>query len=232
MSQSSTLYVGKEGTSAGSSPRPSSSKRPAIESKPTVVTPCHWPALMRSGNLTPAYVSTVEDEALRDLSRAREAALRALKAATCRLKTCLRRHDSRSTGRATWGPAHLRWLSEVVWPTPAQQVVCQEYIRAVHAHTERRQRLEHACKDQGQAWRLAPGGEACHALRGVQCTVAVTIVAALGTLTRFAPPTTQAFSRPHPVGICQRRALSSGRQHQSGHCPCPMRPGRRRLGLS
>jgi transposase len=42
--------------------------------------------LMRSGDLTPVYVPKVEDEAMRDLTRAREDALRDLKAATCRLK--------------------------------------------------------------------------------------------------------------------------------------------------
>ena len=57
--------------------------------------------LMRSGDLTPVYVPQVEDEALRDLSRAREDALRDLKTAKPRLKAFLRRHAIRSTGRAT-----------------------------------------------------------------------------------------------------------------------------------
>jgi hypothetical protein len=68
---------------------------------------------------------------MRDLSRAREDALRDLKTATCRLKAFLLRHAIRSTGRATWGPAHLRWLSEIVCPTPAQPIVFQAYVRAV-----------------------------------------------------------------------------------------------------
>ena len=61
--------------------------------------------LMRSGDLTPVYVPAVDDEAIRDLSRAREETLRDLKAAKLRLKACLLRHDIRSTGRATWSPA-------------------------------------------------------------------------------------------------------------------------------
>ena len=82
--------------------------------------------LMRSGDLTPVDVPTVEDDAIRDLTRAREDAIGDLKTAKFRLKAFLRRHDIRSTGRATWGPAHLRWLSDVVCPTPAQQIVFQE----------------------------------------------------------------------------------------------------------
>ena len=70
--------------------------------------------LMRSGDLPPVDVPSVADEASRDLRRACEDAIAALKTATCRLNACLLRHDLRSTGRATWGPAHLRWLSEVV----------------------------------------------------------------------------------------------------------------------
>jgi transposase len=112
--------------------------------------------LMRAGDLTPVYVPTVEDEAIRDLTRAREDALRDLKAAKFRLNAFLLRQDIRYTGRATWGPAHLRWLSEVVCPTPAQQMVFQEYVRAVNEHTERLQRLEQELTEQVQTWRLHP----------------------------------------------------------------------------
>jgi transposase len=144
--------------------------------------------LMRSGDLTPVYIPKVEDEAIRDLTRAREDTLRDLKAAKFRLKAFLLRHDIRYTGRATWGPAHLRWLSEVVCPTPAQQIVFQEYVRAVNEHTERLQRLEQELQEQVKAWRLYPVVEALQALRGVQFTVAVTTVAELGDLTRFDNP--------------------------------------------
>jgi transposase len=144
--------------------------------------------LMRSGDLTPVYVPTVEDEAIRDLTRAREDTIGDLKAAKFRLKAFLLRHDIRYTGRATWGPAHLRWLAEVVCATPAQQIVFQEYVRAVNEHTERLQRLEQELHEQGQTWRLQPVVEALQALRGVQFTVAVTIVAELGDLTRFDNP--------------------------------------------
>ena len=82
--------------------------------------------LARSGALPAVSVPKGADEAMRDLPRAREDALSALKDAKCRLKAFLLRHAIRYTGRATWNPAHLRWLSEVVCPTPAQQIVFQE----------------------------------------------------------------------------------------------------------
>jgi transposase len=144
--------------------------------------------LARSGDLTVVYVPRVADEAIRDLARAREDSLRDLKSAKFRLKAFLLRHDIRYTGRATWGPAHLRWLSEVVCPTPAQQIVFQEYVRAVSGHTERLQRLDQALQDQVTSWRLYPVVEALQALRGVQFTAAVTLVAEIGDLTRFESP--------------------------------------------
>jgi transposase len=139
--------------------------------------------LMRSGDLTPVYVPHVEDEAIRDLTRAREDTIRDLKTAKLRLKAFLLRHDIRYTGRAAWGPAHLRWLSEVICPIPAQQLVFQEDVRAVNEHTERLERLEQALHEQVKAWRLHPVVEALQALRGVQFTVAE-----LGDLTRFDTP--------------------------------------------
>ena len=82
--------------------------------------------LLRSGDLTPIYVPVVEDEAIRDLVRARKDALKDAKTAKVRLKAFLLRQDMRYEGRATWGPAHLRWLAKVVCPTPAQHIVFPE----------------------------------------------------------------------------------------------------------
>ena len=104
------------------------------------------------------------------------------------MKAFLLRQDIRYEGRATWGPAHLRWLAEVVCPTPAQQIVFQEYVRAVSEHQERLQRLEAELREQAQAWRLHPVVQALQAMRGVQFTVAVTLIAELGDLTRFDNP--------------------------------------------
>jgi len=59
-------------------------------------------------------VPQVQDEAIRDLSRAREDAVQDLTAAKHRLKAFLLRQDIRYEGRANWTAAHLRWLSEVL----------------------------------------------------------------------------------------------------------------------
>ena len=144
--------------------------------------------LARSGDLTLVYVPKVDDEAIRDLTRAREDVISDLKDAKFRLKAFLLRQDIRYAGRANWGPAHLRWLAEVVCPTPAQQIVFQEYVRTVTEHTERLGRLDQELREQVKTWRLHPVVDALQALRGVQCTVAITMVAEIGDLTRFEHP--------------------------------------------
>jgi len=58
----------------------------------------------------------------------------------------------------------------------------------VNDQTERRQRLAQELHDHVPAWRLHPVVEALQALRGVQFTVAVTMVAEIGDLTRFDTP--------------------------------------------
>jgi len=62
----------------------------------------------------------LEDEAIRDLSRAREDAI-GISTAKYRLKVPAA-PGYRYEGKASWEPAHLRWLAEVVCPTPAQRI--------------------------------------------------------------------------------------------------------------
>ena len=144
--------------------------------------------LMRSGDLTPVYVPKIADEAIRDLTRAREDAVKDLKSAKQRLKSFLLRHDIRYTGTANWRPAHLRWLGTIVCGTPAQQIVFQEYVRAISERQDRVQRLEAELQDQVQNWRLLPVVTAIQAMRGIQFLTAVTVIAELGDLTRFDNP--------------------------------------------
>ena len=144
--------------------------------------------LLRSGDLTRVYVPTVEDEAIRDLCRARDAARLTLKNAKLRLKAFLLRLGLHYVGRADWNDAHRRYLAKVVCPTPAQQIVFQESVRAVDEQVDRLARLETELRELAPAWRLYPVVQALQALRGVQWLVAITVVAELGDLTRFTSP--------------------------------------------
>ena len=157
-------------------------------------------------------VPAVDAAAIRALRRAREETRRDRKAAKLRRQAFVRRHASRSTGRATWSPAPRRWLSEGRCPTLAPQMVVQADVQTVTAQTARCQRLAHALHAQGHPWRCAPVVEALQALRGVQCTVAVTTVAARGDLTRCDTPR----QRLHALGLTPSESSRGGRRHQGG----------------
>ena len=160
------------------------------------------------------YIPSVEDEAIRDVGRAREDVRKDLTAAKLRLKAFLLRQDMRYAGRADGTAAHLRWLAKVVCPTPAHQIVCQAYGRAVAEQPARRQRLAAELPPLVQPWRGAPVVEAIPALRGVQFIAAVTLSAALGDRTRFATPRHLLSS----VGLVPSDP-SSGERRRQGSIP-------------
>jgi transposase len=168
--------------------------------------------LLRSGDLTAVYVPSVEDEALRDLCRARDAARVMGKDAKLRLKAFLLRLGRHYVGRATWNEAHRRYLAKVVCPTPAQQIVFQESVRAVDEQVDRLERLEAELLERAPTWRLYPVVQALQALRGVQFLVAITVVAELGDLTRFDSPRQLAAF----VGLIPSEYSSGGSRHQGG----------------
>lgn len=141
---------------------------------------------MRSGDLTSIYVPSVEDEAIRDLCRGRDDAMRDLKAAKQRLKALLLRLDIRYSGRESWSKAYMRWLSEVRCPTASQQIVFQETLHAIRERGARVERLTEELRGMAPGWRLYPFVRAYQALRGIQFIGAVTLVAELGDLRRFA----------------------------------------------
>src|SRR6185436_1284686 len=66
--------------------------------------------LYRAGELTSIYVPDEEDEAVRDLVRARHAALIDQRKARQRLKGFLLRLGFRYTGKSSWNDAHQRYL--------------------------------------------------------------------------------------------------------------------------
>jgi transposase len=97
--------------------------------------------LERAGELTAIHVPHEEDEAMRDLTRAREDAVKALKTARHQLGAFLLRYGKRYPGKGAWTPSHMRWLSDVALPHPSQQIALQEYINAVTACVERVDRM-------------------------------------------------------------------------------------------
>ena len=143
---------------------------------------------LRAGTVSAVHVPTPDQEQFRDVVRAWQQAKRDVSAGRQRLKSFLLRHDIRYTGRANWSAAHRRWLSEIVLPSAPQQIVFQELIDTISERERRRDRIEHQLDTLAPAWSGYPLAMALQAFRGIQKTVAYTVVAEAGDLSRFAHP--------------------------------------------
>jgi transposase len=143
--------------------------------------------LHRAGELTYVFVPRADDEAMRDLTRAREDAVKAQRVARQQLGGMLLRLGFKYS-RDHWTIQHFRWLSDQKMPTPAQQVVFQEYIHAIGETTDRVERMTKQIEILVSTWRMAPVVHALYALRGVSIIVASTMIAELGDLKRFKNP--------------------------------------------
>ena len=144
--------------------------------------------LARSGDLKAVRVPDIADEAIRDLVRAREDAVREQRNARHRLKALLLRNGIGYAGKASWTSAHLRWLASLKLPQPAQQIGFQEYVHSINESAARITRLEQALRDQLPTWALTPIVQALQAMRGVQLIAAITITAELQDFMRFEHP--------------------------------------------
>jgi transposase len=79
-------------------------------------------------------------------------------------------------------------LAKVTFAHAAQDATFAEYRQAVSEANERAQRIVEALRDQCPTWRMQPVREALMTLRGIDFVAAVTLVAELGDLKRFAHP--------------------------------------------
>lgn len=144
--------------------------------------------LHRAGELTAVYVPDEQDEAMRDLSRAREDAVISTRKAKQHVKAFLLRNGVVYSGRSRWSKAYFNWLSDLAMPRRAQQIALQEYIDAVHENCARVERLTDQIRQLVPDWRLAPVVSALQSARGVSLVVAVTLLAEIGDLSRFDKP--------------------------------------------
>jgi transposase len=172
--------------------------------------------LYRAGELTAIHVPDQEDEAVRDLVRARFSAMTDQRQARNRLKGFLLRLGFRYTGRSSWNDAHKRYLSGLVMPQAPQQIAFQEYIHAINDATQRLARLTQAVEDALPGWKWEPVVRALMSLRGVQVLTAMTLVAEVGDFSRFEDPK----SLMHFFGLTPSEHSSGQGRVQGGITRC------------
>ena len=144
--------------------------------------------LLRAGELRAIWVPDTVHEAVRDLTRAREVAMIDLKKKRQQLLSFLLRHSRIFPGGKNWTKMHERWLAKQTFNHPAQQIVFQDQLEVINAAQVRLAALEQQMREIVPTWTMAPVVAAYQALRGVSFLVAVTFVAEVGDVRRFATP--------------------------------------------
>src|ERR1700693_639720 len=143
--------------------------------------------LNRGGLLTAVWVPDAAHEAMRDLTRARQAAVRAVRATRQQLSAFLLRHERiYPDGRKAWTKAHRGWLADQSFAQPAQQIVLEESIEVVRLGEQRRDRVEGHLRAQIPAWSLFPLVHNLSSLRGLDTIASAGLAAAIGDPSRFA----------------------------------------------
>lgn len=140
---------------------------------------------LRSGDLTEVHVPDEATEAMRDLERAREDAKRAELSARHQLGKFLLRHGRRSPVKTAWSKKHLAWIRVQHFEHAAQQLVLDDYLKAVEDLRERVDRLTKSIVELVETWSRRPLVKALQALRGVNVISAVVLAAELGDIARF-----------------------------------------------
>ena len=107
--------------------------------------------LLRAGELTAAWVPDERHEAMRDLSRARQAVKKDLKGKRQQISSLMLRLGRIYPGKTTWGPAHMKWLMAQKLEHREQRIAFEELIEGVRQESERVDRLE----NEGQAESLS-----------------------------------------------------------------------------
>lgn len=143
--------------------------------------------LHRAGELSAVWIPDTAHEAMRDLVRARLAAVRSLRQARQQLSGFLLRHGFHYC-RPAWTQMHRRWLAGLCFEQPIHHIVLEDHIATIEAATERRDRLTKQIEIMLSDWSLAPVVLALQSLRGMALVTAATMIAELGDLSRFTNP--------------------------------------------
>lgn len=142
--------------------------------------------LLRAAELTAVWVPDEHHEAMRDLSRAREAAMKDLKAKRQQISSLLLRHGLYYPGKTTWGRKHRAWLAQLKLAHYGTRLAFEELMAAEREDEARVDRLAAAILEAVPEWSLGPVATALMAMRGIDLITAVVVLAEIGDLSRFA----------------------------------------------
>lgn len=144
---------------------------------------------LRSGDLTAVWVPDEEQEAMRDLTRARNDMKAQEHKARQQLNAYVLRHGHHwPSNKTRWNQTHYHWLESLKFAYDWQQVVLQEYIDAVRESGKRVADISAQMERVLPQWSLAPVVNSLIALRGIDKLSAMVLMSELGDISRFASP--------------------------------------------
>ena len=141
--------------------------------------------LFRAGELTEIWTPDEAHEAMRDLVRAREAAVKDRTRKRQEVRSFLLHHGKFYPGKQAWCTKYFKWLHELTFGWPVHKVVLHEMIIAETQCRERVARLGQAIENALLDWPLAPVVERLQALRRVGLIAAVIFMVEVGDVRRF-----------------------------------------------
>jgi transposase len=145
--------------------------------------------MFRAGLLTEVQPPSEADEALRDLSRAREDVREDLHRSRHRLsKLLLRRGIVYSAGKRAWSRRYWQWLRQLRFENELLQAVFDDYLLAIEQLEERLRGLEERLEVVSRQQPYAEAVGALRCFRGIDTVTAITIVAELYSFARFTSP--------------------------------------------
>jgi transposase len=142
--------------------------------------------LLKNSDLTAVYVPSKQQEALRDLLRARESAGQELLRKRNQLTKFFLRLDIRQPERfKPWSVKYRKWLNTVRFDENSLQMVLTEYIHAIEQAEERLKRFDKAIEGAAIAILDQKLFKAYQALKGIGLLTAASLIAEIGDITRF-----------------------------------------------
>jgi transposase len=146
--------------------------------------------LLAAGELSFAFVPSIEDEHFRDLVRAIEDVRGDLMRARHRLGKFLLRRGERYPGAgANWTTKHLGWLRALRFDDACSQATFLDYLTSVELLMGRRSSLISALEQQIPDSTHAPVIARLRCFRGIDTLTAAGMCAEVGDFGRFAKPT-------------------------------------------
>jgi len=168
--------------------------------------------LYRAGELTSITVPSAEQEAVRDLVRARDDVRKDLTAARHRLGKFLIRHGRHYTTGQKWTQRFWAWSSKLVFERECERLTFEHYVAEVQHLCGRRAALHREIERIAQTEPYAAAVQKLVCLRGISTLSALALVAEIGDFRRFeSPRQLMAF-----VGLVPREYSSGGKEKRGG----------------